>query len=235
MSKKRNQVGIDVSSQTLVVEMKRASDNCIATGEFDNTTTGHKKLLKFITKNGGTARVCMEATGNYHFELALLLAKSGKVDVMVVNPKAMHHFGTAILQRAKTDSCDAHIILEYLLRMDFKQWSLPSDNKITLNRLARRLTQLKKMKSQEQNRRSAAEFQGKDGKEIIKSINKAITLFEKQIDKIKHLALELIDSDEELKSAYTLLNSAKGIAEVSATQLLAEFVMLPEGLTAAQW
>jgi len=235
MSKKRNQVGIDVSSQTLVVEMKRASDNCIATGEFDNTTTGHKKLLKFITKNGGTARVCMEATGNYHFELALLLAKSGKVEVMIVNPKAMHHFGTAILQRAKTDSCDAHIILEYLLRMDFKQWQIPSDNKVALNRLARRLVQLKKMMVQEQSRRSAAEFQGKDGKEIIKSINKTIAVFEKQIAKLQGLAAKLINDDEELKNTYALLTSAKGIAEVSATQLLAEFIMLPEGLTAAQW
>lgn len=138
MSKKINQVGIDVSSQTLVVEMKRASDNGIAKGEFDNTSAGHKKLLKFITKNGSSASVCMEATGTYHFEAALLLAKSGKVEVMICNPKAMHHFGTAILQRAKTDSCDAHIILEYLLRMDFKQWQIPSDNKITLNRFARR-------------------------------------------------------------------------------------------------
>ena len=235
MSKKINQVGIDVSSNTLVVELKRASDDAIAKGEFDNTSAGHKKLLKFITKNGTAATVCMEATGNYHFEAALLLAKSGKVKVMVVNPKAMHHFGTAILQRAKTDSCDAHIILEYLLRMDFRQWQMPSDNKITLNRLARRLAQLKKMKAQEQNRRSASEFQGKDGKEIVKSINKTITLFEKQIAKIQSLAVELINNDEELKSSYDLLNTAKGIAEISATQLLAEFIMLPEGLKAAQW
>jgi transposase len=147
MSKKINQVGIDVSSKTLVVEMKHASDNGTATGEFDNTSAGHKKLLKFITKYGRSATVCMEATGNYHFEAALLLAKSGKVEVMIVNPKAMHHFGVAILQRAKTDSCDAHIILEYLLRMEFKQWAIPSDNKITLHRFARRLAQLKKMNS----------------------------------------------------------------------------------------
>ena len=235
MSKRINQIGIDVSSKTLVVEMKRASDNGTAIGEFDNTSSGHKKLLKFITKNRSSARVCMEATGNYHFELALLLAKSGKVEVMIVNPKAMHHFGTAILQRAKTDSCDAHLILEYLLRMDFKQWSIPSDNKITLNRLARRLVQLKKMKAQEQNRRSAAEFQGKDGKQIIKSINKVITLCDKQITNIQSLAEEVINNDNELKGIYDLLNSAKGIAEVSATQLLAEFVMFPDGLTAAQW
>jgi len=235
MSKKINQVGIDVSSKTLVVEMKRSSDNGIAKGEFDNTTSGHKKLLKFVTKNGGSATVCMEATGNYHFEAALLLAKSRKIQVMIVNPKAMHHFGVAILQRAKTDSCDAHIILEYLLRMDFKQWQMPSDNKITLNRLARRLAQLKKMMTQEKSRRSAAEFQGKNGKEIIKSINKTITLFEKQIAAIQKLAVKLINDDDDLKNTFELLTSAKGIAEVSGTQLIAELNMLPEGLTAAQW
>lgn len=235
MSKKINQVGIDVSSEKLVVEMIHASDGQIVKGEFDNTVTGHKKLLKFMTKHGRLAQACMEATGNYHFELALLLAKSGKVDVMVVNPKAMHHFGTAVLQRAKTDSCDAHIILEYLRRMDFVQWAVPSDNEIALQRYSRRLTQLKKSMAQEQNRRSAAEFQGKEGKEIIKSIDKVVSLLEKQIVKVQNLASELILSDEKLRKNYEILISAKGIAEISATQLLAELMLLPDGLKAEQW
>lgn len=235
MSKKINQVGIDVSSEKLVVEMIHASDGKIVKGEFDNTITGHKKLLKFMTKHGRLAQACMEATGNYHFELALLLAKSGKVDVMVVNPKAMHHFGTAVLQRAKTDSCDAHIILEYLRRMDFVQWAVPSDKEIALQRYSRRLTQLKKSMTQEQNRRSAAEFQGKEGKEIIRSIDKVVSSLEKQIVKVQNHASELILSDEKLKKNFEILISAKGIAEISATQLLAELMLLPDGLKAEQW
>lgn len=232
---KVNQVGIDVSKNTLVIEMKAAADGRIAKGEFDNNPSGHKKLLKFITKHGRHAKVCMEATGTYHFELALLLANSDKVEVMVINTKAMHHFATAILQRAKTDRYDAHAILEYLLRMDFVEWRVPSDSKIKLHRFARRLSQLKKTKVQEQNRRSAAEFQGKDGKDIIKSINKVIASIDNQITKLQGLALDIINNDPELQVIYSRLKSATGIAEVSAVQLLAEFVMLPDGLVAEQW
>lgn len=144
-----------------------------------------------------------QATGNYHFELALLLANSDKVEVMVVNPKAMHHFATAILQRAKTDRYDAHIILEYLLRMDFVEWHVPSDAKLKLHRYARRLSQLKKTKVQEQSRRSAAEFQGKDGKDIIKSIDKVIASIDKQITKLQASALEIVNNDPELQEIYS--------------------------------
>jgi len=140
----------------------------------------------------------------------------------------------AFTEKAKAQFA-ARVILEYLLRMNFVQWKMPSDNKITLHRYSRRMAQLKKMMAQEQSRRSAVEFQGKDGKEIIKSTEKTIALFEKQVAKLQKLALDLINSDTELKNAYDVLNSTKGIAEVSATQLLAEFVMLAEGLTAAQW
>lgn len=231
---KMNRVGIDVGKDILVIEMKAGADGRTAKGEFDNNPSGHKKLLKFITKHGHHAKVCMEATGNYHFELALLLAKSDKVTVMVVNPKAMHHFATAILQRAKTDRYDAHVILEYLCRMDFIEWNAPSDTKIKIHRYARRLSQLKKMKTQEQSRRSAAEFQGKDGKDIIKSIDKIIANIDKQITKIQASAVSIINNDPELQEIYSRLTSATGIAEVSAVQLLSEFVMLPDGLTAEQ-
>src|SRR5690606_24887672 len=54
----------------------------------------------------GQLRVVMEATGIYYLDLALQLVEAG-VEVMVVNPKASHHFARAMSQRSKTDAQDA--------------------------------------------------------------------------------------------------------------------------------
>ena len=88
-------MGIDVGSKEVVVKIERKGQLLNGTSCFENDKPGHKKLLKYITKNKTKAKVCVEATGVYHLELALLLAKTGVVEVMVVNPKAIRHFGIA--------------------------------------------------------------------------------------------------------------------------------------------
>lgn len=62
-------MGIDVGKDVLVIEMKAGVDGRITKGEFDNNPSGHKKLLKLITKHGRHAKVCMEATGNRQLPL----------------------------------------------------------------------------------------------------------------------------------------------------------------------
>jgi transposase len=53
------------------------------------------------------ARVCLEATGVYSLNLALALQRTTRVEVMVVNPRAIKDFQRARLTRAKTDRVDA--------------------------------------------------------------------------------------------------------------------------------
>ena len=61
-------VGIDVSAKTLAAERWRESEKKEKTGAFVNDAVGHGELLQWIGKG---ARVCMEATGVYHLQLAL--------------------------------------------------------------------------------------------------------------------------------------------------------------------
>ena len=234
MTKKINYVGIDVGSKELVVAMKTYS-NSITHGAFDNTIIGHKKLLKFITKNGSKAKICLEATGIYHFDLSVLLANSENSEIMVVNPKVIKHFGTSMRQRAKTDEMDSMIILEYLLRMDFVKWKSPDDNILQIQCYARRLYQLKKQLTQERNRLIVSEFRGNAGKTIKKAINKHIKQLQKLIDEMQLELSLLIQSIPELKQKYDFLISVKGLADISTTQILAEILMFPDGLTAKQW
>lgn len=235
MSRVLNYVGIDVGAKSLVVALKNSTSNTVETLHFDNNKTGHKKLLKRITKHKHYAQVCLEATGIYHFQLALSLSKFDRIGVMVVNPKAMHHFSTSMLQRAKTDHADSHMILEYLIRMDFVQWQPPTDEAISLQRFSRRAAQLKKMMSQEQARLAASEYQGNDAKEIRKSISATIKTFQKQINALEQQCSQLIQSSAIMTEQMSLLLSFKGIAKVSAIQLMSELMAMPKQLTAQQW
>jgi transposase len=121
-----NTIGVDVDSKYLVCQIRRNGKDFPA-AQFVNDPAGHRKFIKWATKHGKPARVCMEATGVYSLPFALALHTVAPIEVMVVNPKAIKHFATANLQRGKTDRLDAAVILEYLERMPFRRWQPPSD------------------------------------------------------------------------------------------------------------
>ncbi|MEE8207954.1 MAG: IS110 family transposase [Nitrosomonadaceae bacterium] len=230
--KQDNLVGIDVSAKELVVRMEK--DGIRISLSFDNELAGHKKLLKYITKDGRKAQVCMEATGIYHFQCALYLSKSKKIKVMVINPKVIKHFGIALMQRAKTDPVDAGVILEYIKRMEFIQWQPPADNCLQIQAISRRICQLKEEVNRETNRRHADEY-----KNVLNAINKdietSIEHLNKRIKLLEEKGIKIIHSDEKIKKCFELLISIKGIAETSALKILAELICMPKDMQAAQW
>jgi transposase len=80
---------------------------------FKNTPEGHAQIIKALTSKKGKVRVCLEATGIYHFDVAVALSRSNTVEVMVVNPKASRHFAEALMTRSKTDQVDANILAQF--------------------------------------------------------------------------------------------------------------------------
>jgi hypothetical protein len=122
-------VGIDVSAKQLTVQIEdsRATPGLF---EFANTPAGHRKLIKKLIKKGHRARVCMEWTGNYSLDLALTLAKTPGIELMVLNPRAAHDFAQAYLKRSKTDKVDSLLLLEFVKRMPFRAFQPPSLNAV---------------------------------------------------------------------------------------------------------
>ena len=116
-----NYVGVDVDSQYLVCKIQRNGKE-FPISTFENTPIGHRRFIKWATKHHKPARICMEATGVYSLLFALALHQAQNIEVMVMNPKAIKHFATAWLQRGKTDALDAQTIMQYLLRMPFREW-----------------------------------------------------------------------------------------------------------------
>jgi len=232
--KQVTQVGVDVDSEELVCAMQRAEQRQpLAT--FANTAAGHKKFVRWATKGGHPARVCLEATGIYSLEFALALHQAKNVEVMVVNPRAIKDFGRACMQRAKTDAVDAGGILDYLDRMPFVAWQPPAPEVLELQAINRRIVQLNTELTREKNRRHASEFAGASADAIANDIEVNIHHLERRIERMHDSGLKLVRGVPALATKLAHLVSTKGIAEASAMRLLGELLVLPDDLAAPQW
>lgn len=228
-----SEVGIDVEDATF--EAKKRLGERKSARQFANTATGHRQAIRWILKGAQTARVCLEATGVYHLQLALALAKSAGIEVMVLNPKAARRFAQAQLIRAKTDKVDADGLLEYLTRMPFRAWLPPAEEVLELQSLSHRLAQLGKEKTREQARLHAAQRAGQHTQRAQRDIREHLAFLTQQQKAIEQEAIALMKRDATLAEDLRLVDTIPGFAAHSAMKLLAELVVLPRHLTASQW
>lgn len=231
---KKNEVvcGIDVSSEKLDIctEARTARRTAI----FENTPSGHNKLITHLTRRGRYARVVLEATGVYSFELSMALHRARRVEVMVVNPRSSSDFTRALMNRSKSDAADAAALLEYAKRMPFVEWTPPSDEVLELQRITRLLRAQVTTRTQEINRLHAASRTPHS--EVIQAeLQRHIDFLDESGQRLRDQALEIVAADPDLDEMYRHLTSVKGIAVVSGLTLLAELASLPEDMSPRQW
>lgn len=228
-----SEVGIDVSEATF--DAKKCCGEQRSHRRFDNTPGGHRQALRWILRGAQGARVCLEATGIYHLQLALLLAGTAGIEVMVLNPKASRRFAEAQLIRAKTDKVDADGLLEYLRRMPFRPWTPPDDEILELQSLARRRAQLKKDIGRERSRLHAAGRAGEHTHLAQQDMQHHLRDLQQRAADIEHQALALMQRHASLREDLRLVDTVPGFAATSTMKLLAELKPLPDTLLAPQW
>ena len=231
--KKVDFVGIDVSAETLAVALDR--DGKVRAVEFANDPAGHRKLCRFLSRRGRSARVCLEATGIYHLDAARALHRTPGIEVSVANPTATRDFGRALLQRSKTDRTDAVVILEYARRLRFEPWTPPAQEILDLQAVSRRILALTGTQTQEKNRLHAAGARAGLTAVIAADIETHLAHLNHSIERLEQQALEIIRGNPKLRPLFERLISVRGIATTSAIRILAELAVLPEDMTARQW
>lgn len=224
--------GIDVGAEELVLVIRQNGIACKAQ-KFTNTPADRARLVNKLVKLEAI-RVCLEATGIYHFDLSLALHDAG-VALMVVNPKASHNFAKVLMKNSKTDALDADTLAQYAERMDFVVWTRPSDDKIQLRSLARRIAALTRQKAAAKNQLHALSATIETPKSVLRDVKLSISQLEKRIARLGEDARVLIGQHAELERIYSLLTDIKGIAATSAVALMGELLLLPEGLSERQW
>jgi len=229
-----NYVGIDVSARSLEAALVGPSHRS-TTASFANSPAGHRQLIKWATKRGHLAQVCLEATGVYSLEIALALHHHPKTKVMVINSKAIHNYAGATMQRAKTDQVDARLILDYGQRMPFACWQPPSKEVLQLQAITRRVSQLKVELNREANRLHAEGHRTSTTDLIARDIQVNLRHLERRMAHLEEKAVALVLSVQHLSALFQRLLSIPGIGETSALRLLAELAVLPEGMKPPQW
>jgi transposase len=222
-------VGIDVSAKTLAAERWREDEDKGKSRAFANDADGAGELLKWI---GRGARVCMEATGVYHLQLALRLAASG-VEVMVINPRVAKDFGRALANRSKTDRVDAWTLLEYVRRMEFVAWKAPVAAVQELRELGRRLSELVRVGADEKNRLHAKKTAA-ISETVVKDVKAHVAQIEERIKQIEKAAVIVIRGEADLREKFEILMKITGVGRRSAILLLTELAVLDPTMTVKQ-
>jgi transposase len=224
--------GIDVAHKTLGVVLS-LEEKLGKVQEFANSASGHQALVKTL-KAARVERVCLEATGSYHLDLALALEAAG-LALMVVNPKAAKRFAEALLTRSKTDAVDAAVLAQFAQRMPFEPWQRPEEKALALRACARRLEALNRAKTEAKNQLHALSQTQTTPEVVLADVRLSITQCESQINDLRTWAKAQIQAEANLKEVFDLLTSVKGIATASALQLMGELLVLPPDMRAKQW
>jgi transposase len=227
----RRCVGIDVSARDFTVAIEGRAERLV----FSNDAEGHEKLVRMLRRRGARARVCLEATGIYHLDLALALHRAAGVEITVVNPMAARDFGRGLMQRSKTDGVDAELLLAFAYRMPFEPWRPPAPEILDLRAIVRRIGALTLTRTQERNRLHAAGRCAELTDAIAWDIEAHLEHLAQSMERLQAQALAIVQASPELTRRFELLTSVRGIATVSALRILAELAVLPADMTPRQW
>ena len=222
-------VGIDVAARKLVA----VGEAVALAAAYDNTAAGRSELVVALRRSQRPARAVLEATGIYFLDLACDLVAAG-IAVMVVNPRATHHFAEAILQRRKTDPVDAAMLREYGRRMDFVPWQPPRPELFGFRALTREVQALSKAVAAAKNRRHAITATRLAPAALIRALEQQLAQHQALIDDLVAAALAQTEADPELARLFAGTDSAPGFAAKAAVRVIGELAVLPP-MTARQW
>lgn len=202
---------------------------------FDNRASGHRQLVKWLSRGSASVRVVLEATGIYYLDLALCLAAAPGVEVMVLNPRQLRHFGAATQRRAKTDPLDAQLALEFLRHMPFVAWQPPRAIQLDLRAISRRIDALVQFHAADLCRLEALKGTHVSPAVVRADVELLLEQIDQHIQALRAAAHALIDQDPQLARQRELVESVPGIARVCSITLLAELGTLPDHLEVRQW
>lgn len=206
--------GVDVASQKL--DLGCCDEDQVLS--FDNTADGVERLLARVAQ-GPAAMIVVEATGGYEAALVARLF-AADLPVVVINPRQLRAFSTAVGELAKTDRIDAQMIARFGRDVRPEIRPLATEKQRLLADLSARRQQLLELRTAETNRRHRAARP-----QLQESIDAVLQVLDEQIADVDRLLAELIQADPAWQSRDALLQSVKGLGPATSQALVAD---LPE-------
>jgi len=202
-------VGIDVSSERLDVVTSR--------GEYQKLTNdqqGFKELKNLLT---GDSLVVMEATGVYHYSLALFLYNR-QIDVCVENGLRIKRYIEMDIKLNKNDKADAQKICEYAMTQKTTLWKPAPEYIQESEVIYQNIILLKKGLVQYKNRLHATKRQENVPKLVLRELTKKVKEHQDSIEKLE-TELEKI-MQPYVKENLARLTSIPGVGKKTAMYVL---------------
>jgi len=222
--KKEFVIGVDVSKEKLdVCLLKAGSAEPVEEKIIQNKQPEIEKYFGGISRKVGKAKllVCLEHTGYYGLTLCIILQERG-IDFSLV--PALEIRNSQGMSRGKTDKMDALRIATYARRfLDKLQITvLPGKDLMLCKELVALREQNVKMSVQLQNSLKSHNIVSSLLKTtiVVDRIEKQIEALKQEVKEIEQQLEELINSNENLKTNFDLLNSIRGIGPITAMALI---------------
>lgn len=217
-------VGIDIAARTFAVAV-RTNGKISENYELNQSPEGHCALTQALTRLA-PERIVMEATGVYHFDLAVALVRAG-LPACVINPRSYHHFAAMKLSPSKTDVTDAALLAEYGECMKPALWTPPDDACLALRDVARQMTRAVECRTRAKNHLHALSSRSGTDAELVEMEEDEVAYYGRKGERLLAMALRIIRGNDRLKEAFGHLCTAKGIGEITAVTVLGELSLLP--------
>lgn len=218
MSKERFEVGVDVGQSEVWASLGIGKPR-----KFKHDGSGVKQLYRWAKEKSGGLLIhfCMEATGVYSQSLAVRLLGCGRCEVSIVNPAQIAAFAKAQMRRSKTDQVDAQVIWAYAESQQPRCWQPERQAIQALVALVAQADALRKTQRSWKNRRHAHEYYPDLPRAVQQTTAKVEQMLRQQLEKVEQEIHRLCQADAELKRDVDLLCTIPGVAELTATRLLA--------------
>ncbi len=216
-------IGIDIGSRCVEAALATGDARCHAgfpVHSFPRTQAGALALLAWTRTNCGHApvRAVLEATGNYSAEFAAWLAAHEPACApAIVDPRRTYHFAKSLGARNKTDRDDARMLARYGAERLPAPFEPPKGAMAALRELLRgRQSLVEQRVATEESCRQAADPRLRD------ALGRVAEALSKEIAALDEAIAGLRAGDEVVRRDTDLLATMYGVAELTATTIVAE-------------
>jgi transposase len=221
-------VGIDVAQKELVISLgnmdEKATTHIYASKVFLNTEKGFMALTLWVkkqTNEESPLRYVMEATGVYHEALAYFLSEKGYI-VSIVMPNKITNFFRTLEVKTVTDKSMSEAIALFGLSKKLEDWVQPQKAFRELRQLTRERDQLIAERTMLKNQLHAEQVEAHPSKMTISRMKFRIKVINVQIRETLAETIAVINNDEEINRAVTLITSIPGVGMLTAAVIMAE-------------
>ncbi|MCK4858535.1 MAG: IS110 family transposase [candidate division Zixibacteria bacterium] len=218
MSKEVFYVGVDVGSREVWAALAGEKPR-----RFSHSDSGLQAPHSWAVKRS-TATVihfCLEGNGVYSVSVAGRWVGLANTEVSIVNPAQINAFAKTQLRRCKTDQIDAEVIRAFAVSQHPPLWQPASKSLRQLYELVQLADQLRAQLRQWQNRKHARHYVADLPETVAKTHQTIIRSTKHQLEKVEQAIKAFCAADADLAQQIALLTTIPGIAQRSATQMLA--------------